>query len=164
MKLNRNQRRAAREQLRRFQTEESSEEYSFGRHNRKREISNQDEVDDMKRSQKEARDNRRKQVRQGRRILGEIRRERGPKAKISYCFEPGELVMITEKAAKKINLEYMGLFPGATGVIVEQENTRANWKSEYEEGRYIQVMGPNGLQQWDVRWVTHLEDDDCPDE
>ena len=44
-------------------------------------------------------------------------------------------------------------------MIVEQENS-TQWRGDYEEGRWINVMGPNGLQQWDVRWCETIDEDD----
>ena len=44
------------------------------------------------------------------------------------------------------------------GVIVEQED-RHSYRGN-ENGRYIQVMGPNGLQQWDVAWVSFVDEDE----
>ena len=52
---------------------------------------------------------------------------------------------------------------GETGVIVEQDDMQL-WRGDYEKGRWVQVMGPNGLQQWDIRWCTHIDDLDEEDE
>ena len=65
--------------------------------------------------------------------------------------------MISPRANKRYGLERYQLFAGATGVIVEQDDQHL-YRGDYEKGRWVQVMGPNGLQQWDVRWCAHIED------
>ena len=93
-----------------------------------------------KRSKREARNN-----------AEALRQEEGPRAKIEYSgFNPGDLVTISSRAYKRYNLEYQNLFEGATGVIVEQDDMQL-WRGDYEKGRWVQVMGPNGLQQWEIR-------------
>ena len=66
-------------------------------------------------------------------------------------------------AYARYTLQHYNLFEGATGVIVEEEDMQL-YNNEYEKGRWVQVMGPNGLQQWDIRWCTHMDDMDEEDE
>lgn len=165
MKLSKAQRKSARKQLRAFREENPEEEVNFGRQRKRNfEISNQEAISEMRQVQRERKSRARKDRYDGYKEMQTIREERGPKARISYAagFQPGDLVTISARAMKKHGyyIESCNLFEGATGVIVDQEDTNANWKSEYEEGRYIQVMGPNGLQQWDIKWVEVLEDED----
>ena len=72
--------------------------------------------------------------------------------KIEWSYEPGELVKIKNSAFRRFknHLENMGLFAGAVGVIVENEDDV--WRSA--ANKVIHVMGPAGLQAWDASWVV----------
>ena len=123
-------------------------------------MSNQDLLDELRNERYEAKRNNKQEKRQARNNVQALRQEEGPKAKIEYSgFQPGDLVMITKRAYCRYTLQNANLFEGATGVIVEQEDQRL-WRGDYEKGRWVQVMGPNGLQQWDIRWCAHIDDID----
>lgn len=148
-------RNAAREQLRMIREEEDVDTTS--RSNRP-EVSNQDLLQELRNERHEAKRNNKQEKRNARHAAQVMRQEEGPKAKIEYSgFSPGDLVMISPRANKMYGLERYNLFAGATGVIVEQDDMQL-WRGDYEKGRWVQVMGPNGLQQWDVRWCTHMDD------
>ena len=150
-------RNEAREQLRMIREEEDIDTTS--RSNRP-EVSNQDLLQELRNERHEAKRNNKQEKRNARHAAQVMRQEEGPKAKIEYSgFSPGDLVMISPRANKMYGLERYNLFAGATGVIVEQDDMQL-WRGDYEKGRWVQVMGPNGLQQWDVRWCTHMDDMD----
>lgn len=152
---------AAREQLRMIREEEETTENP--RSNRPQ-VSNQDLLQELREERNEAKRNNKQEKRQARNNAQALRQEEGPKAKIEYSgFNPGDLVSITKRAFKRYNLANANLFEGATGVIVEEDDMQL-WSGDFEKGRWVQVMGPNGLQQWDIRWCTHLEDLDEEDE
>ena len=154
-------RNAAREQLRMIREEEDIDTTS--RSNRP-EVSNQDLLQELRNERHEAKRNNKQEKRNARHAAQVMRQEEGPKAKIEYSgFSPGDLVMISPRANKMYGLERYNLFAGATGVIVEQDDMQL-WRGDYEKGRWVQVMGPNGLQQWDVRWCTHMDDMDEEEE
>ena len=154
-------RNEAREQLRMIREEEDID--STPRSNRP-EVSNQDLLQELRNERYEAKRNNKKEKRNARHAAQVMRQEEGPKAKIEYSgFNPGDLVMISPRANKMYGLERYNLFAGATGVIVEQDDMQL-WRGDYEKGRWVQVMGPNGLQQWDVRWCTHMDDMDEDEE
>ena len=154
-------RNAAREQLRMIREEEDIDTTS--RSNRP-EVSNQDLLQELRNERHEAKRNNKQEKRNARHAAQVMRQEEGPKAKIEYSgFNPGDLVMISPRANKMYGLERYNLFAGATGVIVEQDDMQL-WRGDYEKGRWVQVMGPNGLQQWDVRWCTHMDDMDEDEE
>jgi len=128
------------------------------------EVSNQDLLQELRNERHEAKRNNKQEKRNARHAAQVMRQEEGPKAKIEYSgFSPGDLVMISPRANKMYGLERYNLFAGATGVIVEQDDMQL-WRGDYEKGRWVQVMGPNGLQQWDVRWCTHMDDMDEDEE
>ena len=157
-RIPRSQRTAALETLRSLREEDGQEQTST---RRRPDVSNQELLYELKNERHEAKRQNRTEKRNARSAVREMQEEEGPKVKISFAnaYGPGELVAITARACKRYNLEnYYNLYPGATGVIVEQEN-RHGYQG-VEEGRYIQVMGPNGLEQWDVRWCEHLEEDE----
>ena len=152
---------AAREQLRMIREEEQID--ATPRSNRP-EVSNQELLQELREERNEAKRNNKQEKRQARNNAQSLREEEGPKAKIEYSgFNPGDLVSITKRAFKRYNLANANLFEGATGVIVEQDDMQL-WRGDYEKGRWVQVMGPNGLQQWDIRWCTHMDDMDEEDE
>ncbi len=154
-------RNEAREQLRMIREEEDIDTTS--RSNRP-EVSNQDLLQELRNERHEAKRNNKQETRNARHAAQVMRQEEGPKAKIEYSgFSPGDLVMISPRANKMYGLERYNLFAGATGVIVEQDDMQL-WRGDYEKGRWVQVMGPNGLQQWDVRWCTHMDDMDEDEE
>ena len=157
-RLSRSQRKNALAQLQAFR-EENEEEYSHSTNTRP-EVSNQDLLQELKEERSIAKYQNRQEKRQARDTVRELQAEEGPKVKISFsnAFAPGELVAISKRACKRYGLENYNLYEGAMGVIVEQED-RHSYQGK-EEGRYIQVMGPNGLEQWDVRWCEHLEEED----
>tara|TARA_Y100000593_G_scaffold76507_1_gene141418 strand:- start:929 stop:1423 length:495 start_codon:yes stop_codon:yes gene_type:complete len=157
-RLTRAQRKDALAQLHAFRQEDEQElERS---QNKRPEVSNSELLQELKLERREAKRQNRNEKRQARQSVREIQNENGPKVKISFAnaYAPGELVAITKRACKRYSLENRNLYEGAMGVIVEQEN-RHGYQG-VEEGRYIQVMGPNGLEQWDVRWCEHLEEDE----
>tara|TARA_X000000950_G_scaffold225933_1_gene272649 strand:+ start:3802 stop:4245 length:444 start_codon:yes stop_codon:yes gene_type:complete len=128
------------------------------------EVSNQDLLQEIRNERYEAKRQNKQEKRNARHSAQALRAEEGPKAKIEYSgFQPGDLVAITKRAHKRYNLDNANLFEGATGVIVEQDDMQL-WRGDYEKGRWVQVMGPNGLQQWDIRWCTHIDDLDEEDE
>ncbi len=154
-RIPRNARAAALEQLRAFREEDETQEVS---RSTRPEVSNQDLLQELRNERYEAKRQNKQEKRQARRDAQALREEEGPRAKIEYSgFSPGDLVMISTRANKRYGLERYQLFAGATGVIVEQED-QTLWHGDFEKGRWVQVMGPNGLQQWDVRWCTHLDD------
>ena len=124
-------------------------------------ISNQELLEELKIERKEQKLEKKRSKRSARHNMLVLKQEDGPKATISYAnaYQPGMLVTITKRAAKRHRLENVGLFEGACGVIVEQNNAAAR-RGDYEEGRWLNVMGPNGLQQWDVRWCETLDEED----
>jgi len=146
---------AAREQLRMIREEEQIDETP---RSTRPEVSNQELLQELRNERYEAKQNNKQEKRNARNAAREMRQEEGPRAKIEYSgFNPGDLVSITKRAYKRYNLEYQNLFEGATGVIVEEDDMTL-WSGDIEKGRWVQVMGPNGLQQWDIRWCTHIED------
>ena len=158
-RIPRKARAAALESLRALREEEDQPTYS----SRKPDISNQDLLQELRNERHEAKRNNKQEKRQARNNARALRQEEGPRAKIEYSgFAPGDLVMISPRANKRYGLERDNLFAGATGVIVEQDD-QTLWRGDYEKGRWVQVMGPNGLQQWDVRWCAHLEDEEDED-
>ena len=159
-RIPRKARAAALEQLRAFQAEDDQPSARSTRPD----VSNQDLLQELRNERKEAKRNNKKEKRQARHNARTLRDEEGPRAKIEYSgFNPGDLVMISGRANKRYGLERYQLFAGATGVIVDQED-KTLWRGDYEKGRWVQVMGPNGLQQWDIRWCTHIDDLDEEDE
>ena len=153
-RIPRKARAAALEQLRAFQAEDEEPTTRSSRPD----VSNQDLLQELRNERNEAKRNNKQEKRQARDNAQALRQEEGPRAKIEYSgFNPGDLVMISPRANKRYGLERYQLFAGATGVIVEQED-QTLWRGDYEKGRWVQVMGPNGLQQWDVRWCAHIED------
>lgn len=162
-RIPRKSRAAALEQLRALR-EEDNQETSNAVGRQRPEVSNQDLLQELKQEQRDSKKAKKNQKRQARRDINALRQEEGPKAKIEYSgFNPGDLVMISPRANKMYGLERYQLFAGATGVIVEQDDMQL-WRGDYEKGRWVQVMGPNGLQQWDIRWCTHMEDMEEEDE
>ena len=158
--LSRSARNEAREALQSFREEDQVE----ATRNTRPEVSNYDLLHEIQQEKREAKNAAKQSKREARRNAEALRQEEGPKAKIEYSgFNPGDLVSITKRAFKRYNLEYQNLFEGATGVIVEQDDMQL-WRGDYEKGRWVQVMGPNGLQQWDIRWCTHIDDLDEEDE
>jgi len=154
-RIPRNARAAALEQLRAFREED---EAPIDSRNTRPEVSNSDLLQELRNERYEAKRNNKQEKRQARNAAQALRQEEGPRAKIEYSgFNPGDLVMISPRANKRYGLERYQLFAGATGVIVEQED-QTLWHGDYEKGRWVQVMGPNGLQQWDVRWCAHMDD------
>ena len=159
-RIPRKARKAALEQLRSLREEEETQTES--RSNRP-EVSNSELLQELRNERYEAKRNNKQEKRQARNNAQALRQEEGPRAKIEYSgFNPGDLVMISPRANKMYGLERYQLFAGATGVIVEQED-QTLWRGDYEKGRWVQVMGPAGLQQWDIRWCTHLEDEEDED-
>lgn len=148
-------RNAAREQLRQIREEEQIDETP---RSTRPEVSNQELLQELRNERYEAKRNNKQEKRNARNAAQALRQEEGPKAKIEYSgFNPGDLVGITKRAFKMYGLDRYQLFVGATGVIVEQDDMQL-WRGDYEKGRWVQVMGPNGLQQWDIRWCTHMDD------
>lgn len=158
--LSRSARNEAREALQSFRQEDDLE----ATRNTRPEVSNYDLLYEIQQEKREAKNAAKQSKREARRNAEALRQEEGPKAKIEYSgFSPGDLVAITKRAFCRYTLEHQNLFVGATGVIVEQDDMQL-WRGDYEKGRWVQVMGPNGLQQWDVRWCTHIDDLDEEDE
>ncbi len=160
-RIPRNARAAALEQLRAFREED---EAPIDSRSNRPEVSNSDLLQELRNERYEAKRNNKQEKRQARNAAQALRQEEGPRAKIEYSgFSPGDLVAITKRAFCRYTLEHQNLFVGATGVIVEQDDMQL-WRGDYEKGRWVQVMGPNGLQQWDIRWCTHIDDLDEEDE
>ena len=158
--LSRSARNEAREALQSFRQEDELETTR----NTRPEVSNYELLQEIQEEKRNAKQAAKQSKREARRSAEALRQEEGPKAKIEYSgFQPGDLVSITKRAHKRYNLEHANLFEGATGVIVEQDDMQL-WHGDYEKGRWVQVMGPNGLQQWDIRWCTHIDDLDEEDE
>ena len=161
VRIPRNQRNEALDALRQMREEEGQE---IEQARRRPDVSNQELLQELRNERHEAKRNNKQEKRQARNNAQALRQEEGPKAKIEYSgFSPGDLVMISPRANKMYGLERYQLFAGATGVIVEQDDMQL-WRGDYEKGRWVQVMGPNGLQQWDIRWCTHMEDMEEEDE
>ena len=156
-RIPRSARSAALEQLRQFREEDDAPLSSAPT---RPEVSNQELLQEIRNERYEAKRQNKQEKRNARHSAQALRQEEGPRAKIEYTgFQPGDLVMITKRAFCRYTLEHQGLFEGATGVIVEEDDMTL-WGGDYEKGRWVQVMGPNGLQQWDIRWCTHLEDEE----
>lgn len=157
-RIPRSMRNAAKEQLRMFREEDASE--SLENQNPRVQVSNQEMLAELRSERNQKKKDKRNAKRQARRDVQALRQEEGPKAKIEYIgFQPGDLVQISKRAMNRYNLGSVNLFEGATGVIVEEEDMQL-WSGDFEKGRWVQVMGPNGLQQWDIRWCTHIDDMD----
>ena len=156
-RISRSARAAALEQLNSFKLEEQGGEEAKS----KIQVSNQELLQELKLERKVKKKEKRLSKKVARNNVQALKYEEGPRATISYsnAYQPGMLVTITSRAAKRYSLENMSLHAGACGVIVEQENA-VQWRGDYEEGRWINVMGPNGLQQWDVRWCETIDEDD----
>ena len=118
----------------------------------------------LRKERRERKNQKRTELRNAKDAMRQAQNELGPKVKIEFAYEPGELVQITERAYKKWTsyIDNANLYVGAMGVIVEQ-NDNHRWNGN-EVGRYIQVMGPNGLQQWNVAWVSFVEEDESDEE
>ena len=161
-RIPRKARAAALESLRALREEDESEQVST--RSTRPEVSNSELLQELRNERYEAKRANKQEKRQARKEAQALREEEGPRAKIEYSgFQPGDLVMISKRAFTRYNLDYQNLFAGATGVIVEQDDMQL-WRGDYEKGRWVQVMGPNGLQQWDIRWCTHMDDMDEEDE
>ena len=146
----------AREQLRMIR-EESSTETTATPTNRPN-VSNQELLQELRQERADRKANGKAERRNARNNAYALRMEEGPRTKIEYSgFNPGDLVTITKRAFNRYGLGNMQLFEGATGVIVEEDDMQL-WNNEIEKGRWVQVMGPNGLQRWDIRWCTHIDD------
>lgn len=160
-RIPRGARSAALEQLRQLREEDNAVESSSSR---RPQVSNQDLLHEIRNERYEAKNKNKQEKRSARKDAQAMRQEEGPKAKIEYSgFSPGDLVAITKRAYNRYTLQHQNLFVGATGVIVEQDDMQL-WRGDYEKGRWVQVMGPNGLQQWDIRWCTHIDDMDEEEE
>ena len=160
-RIPRQARAAALEQLRSFREEDEAEQTP---RSTRPEVSNQELLQELRNERYEAKRNNKQEKRQARNAAQALREEEGPRAKIEYSgFQPGDLVMITKRAYSRYTLQNANLFEGATGVIVEQDDMQL-WRGDYEKGRWVHVMGPNGLQQWDIRWCTHIDDMDEDEE
>ena len=158
--LSRSARNEARQALASFR-EEDEQPLS---HSTRPEVSNMDLLQEIRNERYEAKNRNKQEKRNARDSAQALRQEEGPRAKIEYSgFQPGDLVAITKRAYCRYTLEHQNLFVGASGVIVEQDDMQL-WRGDYEKGRWVQVMGPNGLQQWDIRWCTHIDDMDEEDE
>lgn len=151
-------RTAAKKQLQMLREEEATENQEEPKP--RLQVSNQEMLEELRIERSKNKKDNRLVKRQARRDVQALRQEEGPKAKIEYIgFQPGDLVQISKRAFNLYTLSNVSLFEGATGVIVEQEDMTL-WSGDFEKGRWVQVMGPNGLQQWDIRWCTHVEDMD----
>ena len=159
-RIPRSARSAALEQLRQFREEDEQE---LSPRSSRPEVSNSELLQEIRNERYEAKRQNKQEKRNARHSAQALRQEEGPRAKIEYSgFNPGDLVTITKRAFKRYSLEYQNLFEGATGVIVEEDDMTL-WSGDIEKGRWVQVMGPNGLQQWDIRWCTHIEDEEDED-
>lgn len=160
-RISRSARSAALEQLRQFREEDDA---PLSSRPTRPDVSNQDLLQELRNERYEAKNKNKAEKRNARNQAQALRQEEGPRTKIEYSgFNPGDLVSITKRAFNRYNLGNANLFEGATGVIVEEDDMQL-WGGDIEKGRWIQVMGPNGLQQWDIRWCTHIEDIDEEDE
>lgn len=160
-RIPRSARSAALEQLRQFREEDEQDQSP---RSTRPEVSNSELLQEIRNERYEAKRNNKQEKRNARHSAQALRQEEGPRAKIEYSgFNPGDLVSITKRAFKRYSLDSVQLFEGATGVIVEEDDMRL-WTGDIEKGRWIQVMGPNGLQQWDIRWCAHIDDLDEEDE
>ena len=88
-------------------------------------------------------------------ISAEARKSRSTKPWITWNFNDGELVKIKGSAYKKYKalMDSMGIFAGAVGVIVENDDS-----SIHESGKLLRVMGPMGFQQWSAAWVIFCDE------
>lgn len=160
-RISRSARSAALEQLRQFREEDDA---PLSSRPTRPDVSNQDLLQELRNERYEAKNKNKAEKRNARNQAQALRQEEGPRTKIEYSgFNPGDLVSITKRAFNRYNLGNANLFEGATGVIVEEDDMQL-WGGDIEKGRWIQVMGPNGLQQWDIRWCTHIEDIDEEEE
>lgn len=155
-RIPRGQRNAALEQLRNFR--ETDELQQLSPRSSRPDVSNQELLQELRQERSERKANGKAERRNARNAAYALRQEEGPRTKIEYSgFNPGDLVTITKRAFNRYGLGNMQLFEGATGVIVEEDDMQL-WNNEIEKGRWVQVMGPNGLQRWDIRWCTHIDD------
>lgn len=78
---------------------------------------------------------------------------------IVYHWEPGTLVTITEKQFHQYSHEIMqlGLGIGATGVVVEADDSTENRYRKNVSGNYIHVAGSNGIQKWKACWIRRVD-------
>ena len=78
---------------------------------------------------------------------------------VEWFFQPGTLVTIkdTRNSQRLWSFDRLGIKPGDTGVVVETEHTRG-YRGK-QSGSIVNVLGPNGLQEWSATWVF-IEDDD----
>ncbi len=73
--------------------------------------------------------------------------------RIEWNYPAGTLVTIKEPTLTNRfgrYLEHLGLSPGDTGVVVETEDSPYRGR---QRGRYVEVLGPQGLQSWDATWL-----------
>jgi hypothetical protein len=158
----------ARAQFRTYRVE-NPEEFEDQPFSNKRKIEWNEESPDVdihqiREDQRVRKNQKRAELRSAKDAMRQVQQELGPKVKIEFSYEPGELVRISEKAYKRYSnyIDNSNLYVGAMGVIVEQ-NDQQRWNGN-EVGRYIQVMGPNGLQQWNVAWVSFVEEESDEEE
>ena len=80
-------------------------------------------------------------------------------SRVEWFFEPGPLVTIKETriTSRLWSFENLGIAPGDTGIVVEADDFRGY--DGKQSGRCVNVLGPNGLQQWDASWVFIKEED-----
>ena len=80
-------------------------------------------------------------------------------SRVEWFFEPGTLVTIKETriSSRLWAFENLGISPGDTGIVVEADDFRGH--TGKQSGRCVNVLGPNGLQQWDASWVFIKEED-----
>ena len=156
--MSQSSRSGALEQLKAFREAELAETQEVADTAKARpQVSNQELLEELKIERVEQKKENKRSHRTARHNMLTLKQEDGPKATISFAnaYQPGMLVTITKRAVRRHSLEKINLFEGACGVIVERIVNFAN-----EEGRWLSVMGPNGLQQWDAKWCETLGEDE----
>ena len=150
--------KSARDQVReaRRKAEEEGEEWNVvGKVSKQKEF-DPDALQELRNKKRDNGDDLRTARRKLARTARSERRASG-RMKIEWAYEAGELVKIKESAFRRnsFRMERLGLYAGAIGVIVDQEDD--TWRQA--AGKVLQVMGPMGLQAWDASWVEVAEDE-----
>jgi hypothetical protein len=100
---------------------------------------------------KEMKQNRKSEKEQRRQIqVEEDIRLPSTQPKLTWDYIPGQLVKIKQNPGKRAlsMLGYSGIKPGDSGIIIEKE------------GKWLKVLGPQGLQTWCASWIWNITDDE----
>jgi len=100
---------------------------------------------------KEMKQNRKSEKEQRRQIqVEEDIRLPSTQPKLTWDYSPGQLVKIKQNPGKRTlsMLRFYGIKPGDSGIIIEKE------------GKWLKVLGPQGLQTWGAHWIWDITDDE----